>query len=80
MLPEALGNNGRETLHCEDHHEDDLDLLQQFIGVVTVIVGVGSVEGQGDARGQDGDQDEIFKKLIRGSNLRECFMRMTNAK
>ena len=46
MLPEPLGNNGRETLHCEYHHEDDLDLLQQFVGVVAVIVGVGSIEGE----------------------------------
>ena len=46
MLPEPLSNDGRETLHCEDDHEDNFDLLQQFVGVVAVIVGVGSIEGE----------------------------------
>ena len=64
MLPESLGNNGGETLNSEYHHEYDLYLFQQFVGVVTVIVGVGSVEGQGDAGGEDGDQDEVFKELV----------------
>ena len=63
MLPESLGNNGRETLHCEYHHKNDLNLLEQFVSVITVIVRVGSVEGEGDAGGEDRDKDEIFKEL-----------------
>ena len=65
MLPESLGNNGRETLHCEYHHKNDLNLLEQFVSVITVIVWVGSVEGEGDAGGQDGHQDEVFEHLLR---------------
>ena len=42
-----------------------LALSCDLVCVVTVIVGVGGVEGEGDAGGQDGHQDEVFEHLLR---------------
>ena len=42
--------------------------VQFLVCVVTVVVGVGGVEGQGDASRQDGHEDEVLEGLGKSSN------------
>ena len=42
--------------------------VQFLVCVVTVVVGIRGVEGQGGARGEDGHQDEVLEGLDKSSN------------
>ena len=42
--------------------------VQFLVCVVTVVVGVGGVEGQGDTGRQDGHEDEVLEGLGKSSN------------
>ena len=42
--------------------------VQFLVCVVTVVVGIRGVEGQGDAGGEDGHQDEVLEGLGESSN------------
>ena len=44
--------------------------VQFLVGVVTVVVGIRGVEGQGDAGGEDGHQDEVLEGLGESSEFK----------
>ena len=61
MEDKTVGHNFHETLCRENHREDGLDVFQALVQFVCVLMGKGSVQGQGDTRCNDRHQNEIFE-------------------
>ena len=53
MSDETEGNDPHEALGSEDDGEDDFNLLKEVVGGITVTIGEGGENSEGDAGTQN---------------------------
>jgi hypothetical protein len=63
---EAQRHDTHHALRSEYHREDNLNLFEELVGGICISVGQGRVDGQRDARPQDGEQDKDLEPFCFG--------------